>query len=116
MAEVKREEVKVRGITDAIKDVGGLVKGNYLAEIKLKISLWEKNLREKVLSNPLIKLVALQGDSINFMRDFLEKFPKVSNEEMKMWNVGLNPFISQTDWFISRQKDYLELVRGMYVR
>ncbi len=108
MAAVKKEELKVGDIADALKEASSLVKENYLAGLELTISLWEENL--KVLNSQLDKWFVLQGDYINLMRDLAEKFP---TEVMKMWSGGLKPLSTQTDWFISLQKNYLESVRSM---
>ncbi|MBI2486566.1 MAG: hypothetical protein HYW01_06340 [Deltaproteobacteria bacterium] len=102
MPEVKREELKIRDITDAMKGVSVLVKENFLVGFDLTISLWEENL--KVLSSQLDKWLSLQRDYINLMRDFSEKLP---NEGMKMWSEGLKPLHAQTDWFTSLQRDYI---------
>jgi len=60
MAELKRHELKVGDITDIVKEATGLVKENYLVGLELTSSLWEKNLREKVLNSKL--------DSIKLLR------------------------------------------------
>ena len=59
MAELKRQELKVGDITDVVKEATGLVRENYLIGLELTSSLWEKNLREKVLNSKLdgIKLL-----------------------------------------------------------
>ncbi len=78
MAELKREGLKVRDITDVAKETIGLIKENYLAWLKLAISLWEENL--KVLGNQSDKWFVLEGGCINLLRDLSEKFPR---ERMK---------------------------------
>ncbi len=109
MAKLKREELKAGDITDVAKETTGLVKEIYLARLKLTISLWEKNVREKALSNQVDKWFVLQGDYINLMRDLSEKSPI---QGMKMLSEGLKSLIDQTNWLISLQMDYLELVGG----
>ena len=102
MTTVKREELKVRDITDAIKTATGLVKENFLVGFDLTISLWEENL--KVLSSQLDKWLSLQRDYINLVRDVSEKFP---NEGVRMWSEGLKPLHAQTEWFTSLQRNYI---------
>jgi len=61
MAELKRQELKVGDITDVVEEATGLVKENYLVGLELTSSLWEKNLREKVLNSKLDSIKLLRG-------------------------------------------------------
>lgn len=68
-------------------------------------------MREKVLRSQVNEWFVLQGDYINLMRDLVEESP---TQGMNMLSAGLKSLIDQTNWLISLQMDYLELVGGMY--
>lgn len=108
MAEVKREELKVKDITDTTKEITGLVKDNYLAWFEFTTSLWEVNL--KMLSSQINMWLSLQSSYTNTMR---RDNPQGSaNEGIRAWNESLKTLNAQTDRFISLQRDYIESTRA----
>ena len=83
MAKLKRQELKIADITDAFKEISGLIKENYrLLGLELTSSLYEENL--KVLSSQLDKRFVLQGDYMNLNERPLGEISHRSDEN----NVG----------------------------
>jgi hypothetical protein len=115
MAEAKRikegfkEELTVREVTDFTREAIGLVKESYLMGLELSVFLWNENL--KLLNSQIDNWFVLQQDYANFMKDFSQNF---LGERIKMWNGGLkNPLGVQTDWYVSIQNNYLELLKNL---
>lgn len=102
MAKVKREELKVRDITDAVEGITGLVRDNYIAWFEFTTFLWEENL--KMLSSQPNMWLSLQSSYMNTMRDISQRSP---NEGIRAWNKSLKPLNTQFADF----DDYLNLYR-----
>jgi hypothetical protein len=110
MAERKEEsKPKVKDFTNAVREITGSVKENYLNGVEFALSLWEENL--KVLNTQIDQLLSLQQDYIKAQREFYEKFPK---EAPTPWSGYLQRAMNdEIDHLAAFQKDYFSSVRSV---
>jgi len=99
MAELK-EKLKVKDFTDAVKELTGLVKENYLNGVEFALSLWTEN--QKIWDTQIDQWLNLQQEYINAGKEFYEKLPKDFTAFSKA---------NSADRFIALQKEYVESVR-----
>ena len=110
MAERKeKEEVRVADFTEVFKGLSGLVKENYLSNLKITLSLWEENL--KFANAQIDQFLATQKEYAEQVKASTEKFfPK---EVVSFWN---NSYSKVLDGNFGRlaevQKEYINLARS----
>src|SRR5574341_1032180 len=82
MVEKKeKEEVKDSDFTENFKSLTGLVKENYLASLKLFLSLWEDNL--KFANAQFDQFLSTQKEYNEQLKGIFEKF---SGQTTGLWN------------------------------
>ncbi len=109
MAEKReKEEVKVSDLTDNFKSLAGLVRENYLANLKLFLSLWEDNI--KFANAQFEQNLLIQKGYADQLKGILEKF---SGQTAGFWNGSQQKAFDSTVERISGiQKQYVNLVRN----
>ena len=109
MAEKKeKEEIKVSDFTENFKSLTGLVKENYLASLKLFLSLWEDNL--KFANAQFDQFLTTQKEYNEQLKGIFEKF---SGQTTGLWNSNhQKAFDGAFDRIAGVQRDYVQLVRS----
>ncbi len=109
MAEKReKEEVKVSDFTENFKSLAGLVRENYLANLKLFLSLWEDNI--KFANAQFEQNLLTQKGYADQLRGILEMF---SGQTAGFWNGSQQKAFDGTVERISGiQKQYVNLVRN----
>jgi hypothetical protein len=110
MAERKeKEEVRVADFTEVFKGLSGLVKENYLSNLKIALSLWEENL--KFANAQIDQFLATQKEYAEQVKASTEKFfPK---EVVSFWNNSYSKVLDGSfDRLAEVQKEYINLARS----
>jgi hypothetical protein len=110
MAERKeKEEVKVADFTEVLKGLSGLVKENYLSNLKIAISLLEEN--QKFANAQIDQFLDAQKEYVEQIKAASERiFPK---EVVNFWNSGYSRvFDGNLDRLAEVQREYINLARG----
>jgi hypothetical protein len=110
MAERKeKEEVKVADFTEVLKGLSGLVKENYLSNLKIALSLLEEN--QKFANAQIDQFLATQKEYAEQIKAATEKF--LPKEVVSFWNSGYSRvFDGNLERLTEVQKEYINLARG----
>ncbi len=110
MAERKeKEEVRVADFTEVFKGLSGLVKDNYLSNLKIALSLWEEN--QKFANAQIDQFLATQKEYVEQVKAATEKF--LPKEVASFWNSGYSKvFDGNFDRLTEVQKEYISLARS----
>lgn len=105
----EKEEVRVADFSEVFKGLSGLVKENYLSNLKIALSLWEENM--KFANAQIDQFLATQREYAEQVKAATEKFfPK---EVVSFWN---NSYSKVLDGSLDRvaevQKEYINLARS----
>jgi hypothetical protein len=111
MSERKEKEgVKVSDFKEVFKDLSGLVKENYLSNLKLALSLWEEN--QKFANAQIEQFLTTQKEYTEQLKATSEKF--LPKEVSGLWNGNyLKAFDGNFDRLSGVQRDYINLVRSV---
>jgi hypothetical protein len=114
MSETKvKGEAKVADFTEVFKGLSGLVRENYLSNLKLIVSLWEEN--QKFASAQIEQFFTTQKEYAEQLKTASEKF--LPKEVASLWNVNYSKvFDGSFDRIASTQKEYANLVKSVSER
>ncbi|MER3445908.1 MAG: hypothetical protein C4291_03300 [Candidatus Dadabacteria bacterium] len=110
MAERKeKEEAKVADFTEVFKGLSGLVKDNYLSNLKIVLSIWEENQR---LANAQIDhFLTTQKEYAEQLKAASERF--LPKEVVSFWNGGYSKVLyGNFDRLAEIQREYINLARS----
>ena len=110
MAERKeKEEVKVADFTEIFKGLSGLVRENYLSNLKITLSLWEEN--QKFANAQIDQFLATHKEYAEQLKAATEKF--LPKEVVSFWNSGYSKvFDGNFDRLTEVQREYINLARS----
>lgn len=110
MAERKeKEEVKVADFTEVLKGLNGLVKENYLSNLKIALSLLEEN--QKFANAQIDQFLATQKEYTEQIKAATEKF--LPKEVVSFWNSSYSRvFDGNLERLAEVQREYINLARG----
>ena len=110
MAERKeKEEVKVADFTEVLKGLSGLVKENYLSNLKIALSPLEEN--QKFANAQIDQFLATQKEYAEQIKAATEKF--LPKEVVSFWNSGYSRvFDGNLERLTEVQREYINLARG----
>ncbi len=110
MAERKeKEEVKVADFTEVFKDLSGLVKDNYLSNLKIALSIWEEN--QKFANAQIDYFLATQKEYADQIKAASERF--LPKEVFSFWNTSYSKvFNGNFDRLSEIQREYINLARS----
>jgi predicted nucleic acid-binding Zn-ribbon protein len=113
MAERKeKEEVKVADFTEVFKDLSGLVKDNYLSNLKIALSIWEEN--QKFANAQIDHFLATQKEYAEQIKAASERF--LPKEVFGFWDSSYKAFEGNFNRIIGAQRDYINLVKNVSER
>lgn len=109
MAEKKVNGTTTVGdFTEAVKEINGLVRENYLNGVEFALSLWEEN--QKVLNAQMDKWLKFEKDYADSTKEVYERLPK---EMTGFWNGRTETFNREVDRYVAFQKEYFSSVRSL---
>jgi hypothetical protein len=105
----EKEEVRVADFNEVFKGLSGLVKENYLSNLKIALSLWEENM--KFANAQIDQFLATQREYAEQVKAATEKFfPK---EVVSFWNNSYSKVLDGSfDRVAEVQKEYINLARS----
>ncbi len=105
----EKEEVRVADFTEVFKGLSGLVKENYLSNLKIALSLWEENM--KFANAQIDQFLATHREYAEQVKAATEKFfPK---EVVSFWNNSYSKVLDGSfDRVAEVQKEYINLARS----
>src|SRR5919108_1944246 len=110
MAERKeKEEVRVGDFTEVFKGLSGLVKDNYLSNLKITLSLWEEN--QRFANAQIDQFLATQKEYAEQIKAAAERF--VPKEVVSFWNNSYSKVLDGNfDRLAEVQREYINLARS----
>jgi hypothetical protein len=110
MVEKKeKEEAKVADFTEVFKGLSGLVKENYLSNLKIALSLWEEN--QRFANAQIDQFLTTQKEYAGQIKAATEKF--LPKEVVSFLNSGYSKVLDGGfDRVTEVQREYINLARS----
>lgn len=110
MVEKKeKEEARVADFTEVFKGLSGLVKENYLSNLRIALSLWEEN--QKFANAQIDQFLSTQKEYAEQLKAGTEKF--LPKEVVGFLNNGYSKVLGGNfDRVVEVQREYINLARS----